>query len=88
MSLYSLYGLMDKIHQAKKDYYKGIPKLTDQQYDALETSFKTIHGQEAFDKWYAVGYDREKHDEIKKLFKIEIDKLTTIKLNEEKENGY
>jgi len=67
---YSLYGLLDKYYEAKRTYYRtGKCSITDQEYDALEASIKTIHGENTTIEFGTVGYDSEKHDKIKQLFK-------------------
>lgn len=73
--LYSLYHLLDELYEAKRLYYKGSPKLTDKQFDALESSIKNIHGNKVFEEWYTVGYDEEKHKIIKKNCKEESKKF-------------
>lgn len=78
---YSKWSLMDKIYEAKKNYYgPSSTKLSDSEYDAIETSFKAIHGESAFKELYCVGYDAHKHGIIKmKLLRYEIETLEVCK---------
>lgn len=63
---YSLWRLLDKLYNAKRDYYvKGHPSITDEEYEGLETSIKAIHGGDLFEKHTCVGYDNLKHTEIR-----------------------
>lgn len=64
---FSKWTKLDEIYEAKRMYYKGNAKLTDSDYDNLEAGFKVLHGEHCFDEWYCVGYDKGKHDVIKKL---------------------
>lgn len=67
---YSKWALMDKIYEAKKYYYgSGSSKISDNEYDALERSFKAIHGEEVFKELYCVGYDADRHFKIIKELK-------------------
>ena len=73
---YSLFALMDKLYEAKRSYYSdGSSKLSDAEYDAIENSFKAVHGVELYDHYICVGYDKEKHKEILEL-KNKYDKLS------------
>jgi NAD-dependent DNA ligase len=66
---YSKWGLLARIYKAKHSYYvKGSSSLTDQEYDALESSFVNIHGAEAKKEWICVGYDSAKHLIIQENF--------------------
>lgn len=65
-SRYSKFKLLDSIYTNKKLYYQGNPKLRDEEYDALESSFKAIHGEKALLEWSCVDYDESKHKLIKK----------------------
>ena len=74
---------MDRIYEAKKYYYgAGSDKLSDDEYDHLECSFKAIHGEECFKELYCVGYDKDMHDNIKKkLLRADIQSLQAHKLD-------
>ena len=59
------YGLLNKIYEAKKAYYgDGSSKMTDAEYDALESSFVNIFSKELLQQYTCVGYDKEKHQAI------------------------
>ena len=65
---FSMWSLMSKYYEAKENYYSGAPKLTDQEFDALEGSIKAIHGKGFLQKWGCVGYDYNKHLAVKLIF--------------------
>jgi len=63
---YSFWVLMEKLYAAKRTYYgTGKSDLTDQEFDALESSIKVIHGEDRYKEWYRVGYCAETHAEVK-----------------------
>lgn len=62
----SKWSLLNRIYNAKSAYYgKGNSVLSDEEYDALERSFITIHGESALNEWISVGYDGRKHGIIR-----------------------
>ena len=68
--LWSKYRFLTQLLKAKEDYYTtGTSKLTDQQYDHIESSFIVLHGREAYDEIIAVGYQKGLLEEYIKKFK-------------------
>jgi len=65
----SKFALLDRMYEAKRLYYAGRPELRDQEYDALERSIEAIHGKNTLTDWYCVGYDKDRHEEIKRLLR-------------------
>lgn len=70
--LWSLYRFLMIIHRSKRDYYrKGTSRLSDNEYDAMERSFLTLHGKKRLDLYLGVGYTegnfekfRDKYEQI------------------------
>lgn len=68
--LWSRYRFITQLLKAKKDYYTdGTSKLTDAQYDSLESTFIVLHGREIYDKVVGVGYIEGSLEKYKKLLK-------------------
>ncbi len=68
----SFWNLLNKYYEAKRRYYsEGKSKLTDLEFDALEHTMMVLHGERFVDDgWKCVGYDAERHIEIKRMVKI------------------
>ena len=76
--LWSQYRFMVQLLKAKKDYYKtGTSKLTDQQYDSLESSFIVLHGRALYDSILGVGYNEGSLEIYKKKLKELNESITT-----------
>lgn len=68
--LWSRYRFLTQLLKAKKDYYTdGTSKLTDQQYDSLESTFIVLHGREIYDEVVGVGYVQGSLEKYTKLLK-------------------
>ena len=75
----SKWMLLDKYHEAKRRYYKGLHSITDQEFDALERSISVIHGEELLEEYGHVGYSKELHDKIKS--NLEESEMKTLELH-------
>lgn len=80
--LWSQYRFMTQLLKAKKDYYtNGTSKLTDQQYDSLESSFIVLHGRELYDEVVGVGYIEGSLEKYQKKLKELNGKITNSTTN-------
>jgi len=82
---YSKWALLHKIYAAKNKYYTtGKNSLTDYEYDAIEKSYKAIHGE--LGEYSCVGYDKVKHQKIKReLNKYKILSVKAFYVRQKKE---
>lgn len=66
----SKWSLMKKYYEAKKVYYAGHTELmSDLEFDGMEKSIITIHGEEFLEQWSCVGYDINQHKAVNRLYK-------------------
>jgi hypothetical protein len=81
--LWSRYRFITQLLKAKEDYYtNGTSKLTDSQYDKLESTFIVLHGREIYDEVVGVGYTKGSYKKYVKKLK-ELNKEIALR----RENG-
>ena len=58
-----------QLHKAKKEYYSnGNSKMTDADYDRLESSFILLHSRKRYDLYVGVGYTENAYEKYKSKF--------------------
>lgn len=69
------WALLHELYVHKRNYYNGNPKITDAEYDRIESSLIAIGGEEWFREWNCVGFDKNMHELVLLEMSKEMDRM-------------